>query len=178
VERANDRSSGAFVFPGGTLDETDACCHAVCAGIDDAAASARLGIDGNGLDYYVAAIRECFEEAGVLLADDVKPSDAWPELRTRVRHGELTIDAVCALLGVKLAADRLAYHSHWLTPVGLPKRFDTRFFIAAMPPGQSAASDSDETLEHRWIRPAEALDPANGLRLPTPTQRTLAAIAR
>jgi glyoxylase-like metal-dependent hydrolase (beta-lactamase superfamily II) len=78
---------------------------------------------------------------------------------------------------VKLDAGRLAYHSHWLTPAGLPKRFDTRFFVAEMPPGQAAALESDETLAHRWIRPVDALDAANGLKLPTPTRRTLETIA-
>src|SRR5690349_6986913 len=70
LERAGDRSSGAFVFPGGTLDAEDAAAHDCCVGLDDAAASARLGVPAGGLDYVVAAIRECFEEAGVLLAVD------------------------------------------------------------------------------------------------------------
>ena len=185
VERAGDRSSGSYVFPGGTLDAADAQCHACCAGIDDALASARLDLAGGGLDYYVAAIRECFEEAGVLLALDASGQPAALDdlsqdpgsLRSRLRHGDIGMAALCQTLGVRLAADRLAYFSHWLTPAGLPKRFDTRFFVAEMPPGQTAAPHSDETLEHRWIRPVDALDAASALRLPTPTRRTLAAIA-
>lgn len=178
VARSDDRSSEAFVFPGGTLDARDAQSHACCAGLDDAAASTRLGLEQGGLDYYVAAIRECFEEAGVLLATGpCADMAAWPQLRARLRSGELGVPELCETLGVRLAAGGLAYHSHWLTPAGLPKRFDTRFFVAEMPAGQTAASDSDETAEHRWIRPAEALDPANDLRLPNPTRRTLAAIA-
>ena len=70
VDRVDDRSSGAHVFPGGTLDAADAEAHASCAGLDDVQASARLGVASHGLDYFVAAIRECFEEAGVLLAVD------------------------------------------------------------------------------------------------------------
>jgi glyoxylase-like metal-dependent hydrolase (beta-lactamase superfamily II)/8-oxo-dGTP pyrophosphatase MutT (NUDIX family) len=178
VARSDDRSSEAFVFPGGTLDPRDAQSHACCAGLDDAAASTQLGLEQGGLDYYVAAIRECFEEAGVLLATGpCADMTAWPHLRARLRSGEIGVPELCEMLGVQLAAGGLAYHSHWLTPAGLPKRFDTRFFVAEMPAGQTAASDSDETAEHRWIRPVEALDAATGLRLPNPTRRTLAAIA-
>jgi len=186
VDRVDDRSSGAHVFPGGTLDAGDGQAHAWCAGLDDAQASARLGLPSHGLDYVVAAIRECFEEAGVLLAVDAagRPAAFAPDdaarslaLRARVRAGELLVPQLCELLGVRLDAGRLAYLSHWLTPAGLPKRFDTRFFIAEMPPGQAAALESDETLEHRWIRPVDALDAGNGLKLPTPTRRTLETIA-
>src|SRR5919197_2205949 len=70
VGRSNDRSSGAFVFPGGTLDPADRALHDCCAGLDDAAASARLSVAQGGLDYFVAAVRECFEEAGLLFAYD------------------------------------------------------------------------------------------------------------
>ena len=186
VERSGDRSSGAFVFPGGTLDAGDGRWHAQCAGLDDARASRRLGVASGGLDYYVAAIRECFEEAGVLLAcdaagelvvldaHDVQSIDA---LRAQLRRGEIGLGELCDRLSLRLAADRLAYHSHWLTPPGLPKRFDTRFFIARMPPRQTAALHSEETLEHCWMRPSHALERATELRLPNPTRRTLQSIA-
>jgi glyoxylase-like metal-dependent hydrolase (beta-lactamase superfamily II)/8-oxo-dGTP pyrophosphatase MutT (NUDIX family) len=187
VERADDRSSGAYVFPGGTLDAGDAVAHGCCVGLDDAAASVRLGLPAHGLDHVVAAIRECFEEAGVLLAVDAEgqpvrmldeaDTPRWHALRAQLRAGALDLPGLCGALGVRLAADRLVYHSHWVTPAGLPKRFDTRFFVAEMPPGQAAALASDETLGHRWIRPVEALDAGNGLRLPTPTQRTLELLA-
>ena len=65
-----DHNSGAWVFPGGMVEPGDRLCHPRCAGLDDAAASARLGLPRGGLDYYVAAVRECFEEAGLLLALD------------------------------------------------------------------------------------------------------------
>src|ERR1043166_6832789 len=68
VERAGDRSSGAYVLPGGLLAPADSLAHACCAGLADGAASARLDLPDHGLDYFIAAIRECFEEAGVLLA--------------------------------------------------------------------------------------------------------------
>src|SRR5882724_4358667 len=70
AERESDQNSGATVFPGGHLDSADKCAHALCLGIDDARASALLGVAAGGLDYWVAAIRECFEEAGLLFALD------------------------------------------------------------------------------------------------------------
>lgn len=187
VERSGDRSSGAFVFPGGTLDAADGALHACCAGLDDVAASARLRLERGGLDFYVAAIRECFEEAGLLFAVDAQarlaslqhlPAAELDGLRNAVRHGATTLGQVCERFALRLAVDRLAYHSHWLTPPGLPKRFDTRFFIAEAPPGQQASFDPHETLEHRWMRPAEALAKDSGIKLPNPTRHTLQALAQ
>ena len=187
VERSNDRSSGAFVFPGGTLDKGDRALHAFCASLDDATASARLRLEQNGLDYFIAAVRECFEEAGLLFACDADGAltsleqfgaDELVEMRTAVRRGDLGLGDLCTRLGLRLAVDRLAYHSHWVTPPGLPKRFDTRFFVAVAPPGQTASFDQLETLEHRWIRPADALAESSGVRLPNPTRRTLESIER
>ncbi|MCS7102093.1 MAG: MBL fold metallo-hydrolase [Burkholderiaceae bacterium] len=186
AERANDRSSGAYVFPGGTLDAADRAVHAHCRGLDDGAASARLGLQAGGLDYYVAAIRECFEEAGLLFvcgADGTAvpgPALAAEEaqrVRASLRRGELSFADFCARYGLWLAADRLAYHSHWITPRGLPKRFDTRFFVAMVPEGQQVSIDGVETVEHRWIRPRDALAGALPGRLPNATQHTLAALA-
>lgn len=184
IERAGDRSSGAYVFPGGTLDRGDRALHALARGLDDAAASRRLGVAEGGLDFHVAAIRECFEEAGLLFACDASgqlttlrgvPARELERMRAAVRHGEASLGDVCQRLGLQLAADRLAYFSHWLTPPGLPKRFDTRFFIAVAPPGQHASFDTHETLELRWLRPADAL--AADLKLPNPTRHTLRALA-
>lgn len=187
VERANDRSSGAFVFPGGTLDPQDKALHTYATGLDDVAASERLGLPANGLDYYLAAVRECFEEAGLLFAYRDDGQLLAPEhldaaqhalLRESVQHGGPGLAHACAQLGLRLAPDRLAYYSYWLTPPGLPKRFDTRFFVAIAPPGQMAIHDGTEVVEHRWIRPAEAADPASGLLVMHPTRRTLNAIAQ
>lgn len=186
AERSNDRSSGAFVFPGGTLDAADRALHDLVRGLDDATASARLRVAAGGLDYYVAAIRECFEEAGLLFACDAhgapvalagSASDELAALRSALRHGQTSLRQVCERHGWLLAADQLAYHSHWLTPPGLPKRFDTRFFVALAPAAQEVAVDRSETLEHRWIHPADALAGALGARLPNATQHTLASIA-
>lgn len=187
AERAGDRSSGSYVYPGGTLDAQDRRLHAYADGLDDHAASQRLGVDAGGLDFYLAAVRECFEEAGLLFARDSAGQplalDQLEEaqralLRDAARHDGLGLAHACAQLGLRLAVDRLAYFSHWLTPPGLPKRFDTRFFVAIAPTGQTAAHDGEEASGHCWKRPAELLDPASGLKLEPPTRRTLAAIAR
>ncbi|TMH09100.1 MAG: MBL fold metallo-hydrolase [Betaproteobacteria bacterium] len=172
-----DHNSSAWVFPGGTVDDGDRACHACCGALDDAAASERLGLAQGGLDYYIAAIRECFEEAGLLYAGGADPAslDAWrgPLLKRQRDFGEL-----CRAAGLTLDVDRLVYFSHWLTPLGRPKRFDTRFFIAAAPAGQAAAHDGAEMVEHRWLRPADALAQEGVLKLMTPTKKTLEAIAR
>jgi glyoxylase-like metal-dependent hydrolase (beta-lactamase superfamily II)/8-oxo-dGTP pyrophosphatase MutT (NUDIX family) len=182
IQRVDDRSSGAFVFPGGTLDPADAALHACCVGLDDGQASQRLALDSGGLDYYVAAIRECFEEAGLLYAVDPSgqlvslPGENGDNdaLRAALRHGHVAMPAVCEQLGVKLAPGRLAYLSHWLTPPGLPKRFDTRFFVAEAPPAQTATFDRLETLELRWLRPEDALAAGEeAVPLPNPTRYTL-----
>jgi glyoxylase-like metal-dependent hydrolase (beta-lactamase superfamily II)/8-oxo-dGTP pyrophosphatase MutT (NUDIX family) len=182
-----DHNSGAWVFPGGIVEKNDALAHSAVAGLDDAEASGRLGLATGGLDYYVAAIRECFEESGLLFARadgtelvDLDGSDAvrlapW---RGALHRCEKGIADFCAAEGLRLAADRLVYLSHWLTPLGRAKRFDTRFFIAAAPAAQTAAHDGAELLEQMWIAPHEALARKASLKLLTPTQKTLETIGR
>lgn len=182
-----DHTSGAWVFPGGLVDAADRRCHEVCAGVDDAAASAKLGVPGGGLDYYVAAIRECFEEAGILFALDVKghPIDMLVDTGTRLadlrgplHRGEVAFVDICREFGLRLAAGDLHYIAHWVTPLGRPKRFDTRFFLAVLPAGQSSAHDALETVDHAWLRAADALSRAGEMRLLTPQRSLLATLAR
>ena len=182
-----DHNSGAWVFPGGIVDPGDRASHDCCAGIDDAAASARLGVAAGGLDYYIAAVRECFEESGLLFATDaggelVRLDDAerahlaaW---RGPLHRNERALGELCREFGLTLALDRLVYLSHWLTPLGRAKRFDTRFFIAEVPRAQTAAFDGTEMVEQLWLRPAEALARASELKLMTPTQKTLELVGR
>ena len=190
AENGGDAYSGAWVFPGGMVDGRDRESRAVvCAGLDDAAASARLGLEQDGLDYYVAAVRECFEESGLLFAADA--SGALPTLaeseprsaaiaacRGPLHRGEARFDDLCRECGLTLAVDRLVYFGHWLTPIGRPKRFDTRFFLAEAPAGQVATADDAETVEQRWFAPADALAHSAELKLVVPTVKTLEAIAR
>jgi glyoxylase-like metal-dependent hydrolase (beta-lactamase superfamily II)/8-oxo-dGTP pyrophosphatase MutT (NUDIX family) len=187
AERAGDRHAGAFVFPGGTVDAGDRALHALCDGLDDAEASRRLGVPAHGLDAYVAAIRECFEEAGLLVARDaeghlLRPQALGPDgltaLRRAAAEGAEGLAAACRRLGLRLAPDLLGYQAHWLTPTGLPKRFDTRFFVTVAPPGQSALHDDGETVAHRWLPLQQALQEAEALRLANPTRHTLRALAR
>ncbi|MES2989786.1 MAG: MBL fold metallo-hydrolase [Pseudomonadota bacterium] len=182
-----DHNSGAWVFPGGIVDPGDRESHDCCAGLDDAAASARLGLPANGLDYYIAAVRECFEESGLLFATDASGElvGLHDELGTRLaawrgplHRNERPLGDMCREFGLTLALDRLAYLSHWLTPLARPKRFDTRFFIAAAPLSQTAAFDGTEMVEQLWLRPAEALARAHELKLMTPTQKTLEIVGR
>ena len=183
-----DFNSGAWVFPGGLLDDGDRDAHRCAAGLDDAQASARLGLPHGGLDYWIAAARECFEEAGLLYArvpgrrelvelhgDEARRVAAW---RTPMHRGERTLAQLCAAAGWELALDELVYFSHWLTPPARAKRFDTRFFVAAAPPVQIAAHDATEVVEQRWVRPADALAQADALKLITPQRKTLETLAR
>ena len=187
AERPGDQNSGAAVFPGGLLDAADRGHYARCAGLDDAAASARLGLPAHGLHYWVAALRECFEEAGLLLATgadgrlvdlSAHDPDSLVAMRRALHAGEIGFDTVCERLGVRLAADRLAYFAHWITPKGMPKIFDTRFFVTEAPPGQTALHDATETVELLWLTPAQALEPARGLKLMNVTVRELQGLAR
>jgi glyoxylase-like metal-dependent hydrolase (beta-lactamase superfamily II)/8-oxo-dGTP pyrophosphatase MutT (NUDIX family) len=178
AEREGDLRSGVAVFPGGVLDARDREAHAHCVGSDDTTMSRRLGLPEGGLDYAVAALRECFEEVGLLLVDgpfDAPLAEAW---RTRLQSGQASAAQLCAALGVKLDLRDLVYYSHWLTPQSVPKRFDTRFFVVPAPAGQQARADMGEALETLWLTPRAALDPARGLKLLPVTQRTLQELAR
>ena len=143
--RPGDIHSGACVFPGGLVEASDRHGHAVCTGIDDTRASARLGLPAGGLDYYFAAMRECFEEAGLLFAaaaDSAAMSERTllevAALRPALNRGELSLAELCQRFDLQLAADKLAYLDHWLTPPGVPKRYDTRFFVTEAPELQVA----------------------------------------
>ena len=183
-----DHNSGAWVFPGGIVETADGAAHAMCAQLNDAEASRRLGMAAGGLDYFIAAVRECFEESGLLFADGLPiPRDGAPidpvvmarlaPWRGRLHRNEATLAALCEAEGLRLAVGRLVYLSHWLTPLGRPKRFDTRFFIARAPHGQTANHDGAELVEQMWVAPAEALAQSATLKLLTPTQKTLETLA-
>ncbi|RYY58224.1 MAG: NUDIX hydrolase, partial [Comamonadaceae bacterium] len=168
-----DYNSGAWVYPGGIVDPADRTAGPVFGGLTDAQASRRLGLPDGGLAYYRAAVRECYEEAGILFATGpdgelAPPDDEAAEqvaaLREDVRQGRRTIDALCDERGLVPAPQRLHYIAHWVTPLARPKRFDTRFFLAIVPPGQSAVHDQQETQDHVWLTPAEALAPGNARR--------------
>ena len=173
AERDGDQRSGAAVFPGGQLDARDRAAHAWCLGPDDAMASRQLGVAEGGLDYCIAAVRETFEEAGLLLAEGSVDLPALQGWRQRLQTGAASIVDFCTATGLKLDLRGLVYAAHWLTPVGAPKRFDTRFFAAHAPAGQLAEVDNTEAVELMWLRPDEALHAARGLKLLPVTRELL-----
>ncbi|MDY7115190.1 MBL fold metallo-hydrolase [Halomonas sp. SSL-5] len=176
---------GYFVFPGGAVDRQDPDVRSFTSGRGDAAISQTLSLDEGGADYMIAALRECLEEAGLLLAVDGRgrlPTGDHPVLnegRAALRREATSFRALCEQHGLGLPLDRLAYLGHWVTPRGAPRRFDTRFFVALAPPGQQAAHDGSETIDHAWLSPAEALAAhrQGRMALGYPTLRTLRLIA-
>jgi 8-oxo-dGTP pyrophosphatase MutT (NUDIX family) len=161
---------GAYVFPGGRVDPNDAIDPARCTGLDHPTADHRLGLTIGGLAHYVAAVRECFEEAGVLLAydrsgllldfGDPAVEEHFKRRRDLLNAGTLTIQELADQDDLRLATDRLGYWSHWITPVGEPRRYDTRFFISHAPDRQTAVHDGWELTQSAWIAPRDAIERA------------------
>ncbi len=164
---------GSYVFPGGRVDEAD--CHRdmeqFCEGSELVMAQREL--DGTSapekaLGIRIAAIRETFEEVGLLFArhqdgslillDGGDAGHRFRSYRRRVHGGELPFIEVLRRAKLVLALDRLHYFSHWITPELSPIRYDTRFFVAEVPSGQEALHDGKELTRHLWIKPEEALN--------------------
>jgi len=150
-----DFASGALVFPGGSIDKEDAVIAA-----DLARCGGDHGLDEKARVFRVAAVRETFEECGVLLArprgentlvDGARVGDIAKKAAGRT-FGELL-----AAEDLELALDKLTPFAHWVTPTPLPKRFDTHFFIAAAPEDQLALHDGSESVDSVWINPTRAL---------------------
>lgn len=163
-------ASGMFVFPGGKVDDLDSSeeLAELCDGLSDVEASALLGVSSGGLAYWVACIRECFEEAGVLLAkyagtgeiirfdrDDIV--EEFNQERHNIHDGSLALLDLMKRENLRLLTDQIHYISHWITPMGERRRFDTRFFIAKAPAAQSPLHDNGETIQSFWITPEEAI---------------------
>jgi len=188
----SDFVGGAYVFPGGAVDPGDSAdrIDVLSEGRSDAKVSPLLGVASGGLAYWVAAIRESFEEAGFLLAydrsgeivalDDSVHSERFKEHRRAVDHGALGLVELCDREELRLAVDRMQYFSRWITPLGAPRRYDTRFFVAEAPAGQTPVHDERETIANLWIRPVEALErhEAGEFELIFPTMRSLEALDR
>jgi 8-oxo-dGTP pyrophosphatase MutT (NUDIX family) len=155
-----------YAYPGGVLDRCDCEVHARCAAPSARDADRLLGVEQNGLDYYSAAIRELFEETGVLLArkSDGQSLSGDPatvrelhELRTGLNAGRISWAELLREHDFLLATDGLEYFAHWITPVSEPKRFSTRFFMAQAPDGQEASHDGAELIDSRWMTAREVL---------------------
>lgn len=183
----SDFVPGAYVFPGGALDEADHDARWATrgAGHDDVSASALLGVPAGGLAFWVAAIRECFEESGLLLANRASGSPltlADPAVAARFHRHRLAVDGGhVELLDVYreedlyLPVDELHYFARWITPERAPRRYDTRFFVTRAPDDQALSHDDGETIAALWVRPADALDrfAAGDFELIRPTQHSL-----
>ena len=180
---------GAFVFPGGRVEPPDAGpgIEARCRGLGRAEAAQQLPDivpAGRAIGFWVAALREAFEEAGILLASgpDARPVDVASlggDARARCRQDSAVFGRLLADLDLVLATDRVAYWAHWITPEERPIRYDTRLFVAATWPEQAAEVDGLEMVSARWIRPEDALvrHRAHELMLPLPTQGILASLS-
>jgi 8-oxo-dGTP pyrophosphatase MutT (NUDIX family) len=170
-------AGGMTVFPGGSVDDSDRVATTAWTGPSPAEWAARLGYDEQLAAALVrAAVRETFEECGVLLAGPgPMPGGARAEL---VAH-RTTLAAVLDGAHLALRADLLRAWSRWITPEESPKRYDTAFLVAQVPEGQVADAHTTEAVEAAWWHPATALaDAVTGeIRLMPPTQRTLEEIA-
>ena len=188
----SDFVGGAYVFPGGAVDPADAEVAVAqrCPDLDDVEASRRLGLAVGGLAFWVAAIRESFEEAGVLLArhadgrrlDLSGPGTAerFAGHRDDVDNERRTIAEIAVQEDLHLDVGQLHYFSRWITPLGAHRRYDTRFFVCAAPEGQEVVEDSRELIGTQWLTPAEALrrHDAGDITMIFPTVRTLVALSR
>jgi len=185
VERHHqiDFASSALVFPGGKVDpaDRDPALRARCTGCE--------GLDDETFAVRVAAVRETFEECGVLLARGRGETDLLSEsrvrpLETRYRSDLLsratTLGAIAEAHDLELALDSMVPFAHWITPVFMPKRFDTHFYLVSAPAGQIAAHDGEESVDSLWISPVQAIEDcrANLRRIIFPTLLNLIKLAR
>jgi 8-oxo-dGTP pyrophosphatase MutT (NUDIX family) len=179
---------GATVFPGGAVDPDDAAADLAgrIVGIADVEASADQGIAQGGLSFRVAALRECFEEAGILLARDagtghrVEHDDALASARDELNAGTLAFGDFLVRHDLVFDARELRVFSHWLTPIGAPRRYNTWFFVAPAPDGEDGTHDDNELVASEWIRPADALarHATGHIDLIFPTEMSLRALSR
>lgn len=157
---------GAHVFPGGAVDDGDADHDDIVTGLASIEADRTLGVPDGGRAFWLAAVRECLEEAGVVLAvdrDGTPVTDQHPVFadldatRTALEAGTRTLADLYREHGLRVPLDRVAYVSRWITPEPSPRRYDARFFAAAMPEGQRAGADGWEAVDAGWWKPTQAL---------------------
>lgn len=179
-----DFNSGALVFPGGAVDPGD---HDI-AGKPELYAGSD-GLDAEALGFRIAAIRETFEESGILLAkplgsgtlvDARRAAEIETLHRAALCEGKTSFVNILTGNGMLPALDELVSYAHWITPEGMPKRFDTWFFLAAAPPEQAGAHDGKESTDSIWVSPREALagGESGRFKLPFPTTRNLIKLGK
>ena len=183
VNRHRDTAFGSsYAFPGGVVEAEDEQLTHRCIGLVEDEARRRFGSDKPSLSYWVAALRETFEETGILLAQQGGlPVGARqvPQLLQSLRGG-LRFTALCDQHDLTLHLDEVHYVAHWVTPTVRTRRFDTRFFLAIWPPGQAVDLDTRELTESRWCTASAALEQvADGrLNVPRPTAVQLTWLAQ
>ena len=175
-------AGGMTVFPGGSVDTGDRLDPALWRGPEPEWWARQFGCTpADAARLVIAAVRETFEECGVLLAGPGAAgcAAAAPSAREDLLARRRTLGDVLEAAGLPLRADLLAPWARWVTPEAEPRRYDTAFFVAAVPPGQEADARTTEAVEASWWHPADALAGAHRgeLLLMPPTQHTLEAIA-
>jgi len=178
-----DFNSGALVFPGGSVDPGD---HDIASKPELYAGGE--GLDGPALGFRIAAIRETFEESGILLAkprgsNELVSAARAAEIGAAFRAAPDNNQIFLKILtdnGMLLTLNELVPFAHWITPEGMPKRFDTHFFLAAAPPEQVGAHDGKESTDSIWLSPREALagGESGRFKLPFPTTRNLIKLGK
>lgn len=153
-----DFASGALVFPGGKVDQGDYEVREFCDGVEAA--------DDTAVALMAGAIREAFEECGILLARksgentlvDGKLLKTLEHYRDPLNNGEVSLISFLQQENLRLACDHLQHFAHWITPEGMPKRFDTHFYLAAAPADHLAVHDGHESVDSVWISPVDAIE--------------------
>jgi 8-oxo-dGTP pyrophosphatase MutT (NUDIX family) len=179
-----DFNSGALVFPGGSVDKGD---QEIIARPE--LYSGGEGLEAAALSFRIAAIRETFEESGILLArpkgskaliDPKRASEIEALTRAELCDNKTSFLKVLTEHALVLALEELVPYAHWITPEGMPKRFDTWFFLAAAPPEQAGAHDGKESTDSIWVSPREALagGESGRFKLPFPTTRNLIKLGK
>lgn len=171
-----------WVFPGGRVDAED---HAedfdsMFSGLTDAEASRTLELEHGGLAWWLAACRETLEEAGLLLATAGTAPHDVVRLRELVRADESVFANLLLAERIVLDATAIEEVARFITPVGAPRRFDARFFVAEFPPDQEPHHDDSEIVDWDWVRPVDALSrwAQGSFEMMSPTVRMVACLAR
>lgn len=179
-----DFASGALVFPGGSIDADD---HEVVKTTEFF--SGGDGLDAAALAFRVGAARETFEECGILLAREkgsqqlvsaARADKIAASHRAALNEGKTKFSDILASESLVLALDLLVPYAHWITPVGMPKRFDTHFYLAVAPADQVGAHDGSESVDSVWVTPDAAVEGAKTgkFKLVFATERNLIKLAR
>lgn len=179
-----DFASGALVFPGGSIDADDHAIAKVPALHGDG-----KGLDAAALAFRIGAVRETFEECGILLAranesnqlvSAARAGEIEARHRVALNKGERSFSEILRTEAIVPALDQLVPFAHWITPLGMPKRFDTQFYLAVAPADQVGAHDGTESVDSIWIGPNAAVQGAKSgtFKLVFATERNLIKLGR